>query len=71
MAADTNEYNNLLEKRIHSIQEISHKLKDIENQFQQTFHENELKVDYETKSMRIEVRMLSFVFSFFSLDCSP
>lgn len=56
MKVEMNQYYDQLDKRIQTIQDIQSRLKDSENQFFKTFHENELKIDYETKAMKMEVR---------------
>lgn len=55
MKIETNQYYEQLDKKIRFIQEVQARLKDIENQFLKSFHENELKIDYETKTMKMEV----------------
>lgn len=72
MKIETNQYYEQLDKKIRFIQEVQTRLKDIENQFLKTFHENELKIDYETKAMKMEASensLYSFLIalSFFTL----
>jgi hypothetical protein len=50
-----NQYKELLDRKVYVLNDIQQKLQDIESSFMRVFRENELKMDYEARTMRTEV----------------
>jgi hypothetical protein len=53
--AEMSQYQSILEKRQKALGDIQTKLNDIDSSFRHLFHENEMKIDYETKTTKTEV----------------
>jgi hypothetical protein len=49
------QHHSILEKRQKALGDIQTKLNDIDSSFRHLFHENEMKIDYETRTTKAEV----------------